>query len=200
MKIVIVGATGTLGQAIVAQLGARHEIVAVGRTSGARHADITDAASIAAALGAIGRFDAIVAAAGDPHFGPLAETTPAQFAVGLHGKLLGQINVALAALPLLNDGGSITLTSGCLSDWPVRGGANASVANSGIDAFARAAAVDVPRGIRINAVSPTVLTESLPKYGAFLPGFEDAPAEKVARAYRRSIEGAETGQVFRVWG
>nr|WP_028312263.1 short chain dehydrogenase [Derxia gummosa] len=199
MKIVIVGASGAIGRAVAELLGARHEIVPVGRSSGAHHADITDPASIAAALESIGRFDAIVVAAGDPHFGPLTDTSPAQFAAGLGGKLLGQINVALAALPWLADGGSITLTSGCLSEQPVRGGSNASVSNAGIDAFARSAAVDLPRGLRINAVSPTVLTESLPKYGDYLPGFDDAPAAKVARAYRRSIEAGETGQVYRVW-
>jgi len=61
------------------------------------------------------------------------------------------------------------------------------------------AAANELQGQRINAVSPTVLTEALDKYGAFFPGFESASASRVALAYRRSLEGVETGKVYRVW-
>ena len=48
MKIVVVGATGTVGKAVVAALQDRHEIIKVGSKSGDLQADIKDSKSIRA--------------------------------------------------------------------------------------------------------------------------------------------------------
>ena len=199
MKIVVIGGTGTIGRAIVEEMQPRHEIVAAGRSHGDRQVDITDPASVQALFDHIGRFDALIAATGNLHFGPVTETTAEQFNVGLQDKLLGQIRVALAGQHRLNDGGSITLTSGIVADEPIRQGSNATTVNAAVEGFVRAAAIELPRGLRINAVSPTMVTESASVYGPFFPGFESVPAAKVALAYRRSIEGPQTGRVYRVW-
>ena len=143
--------------------------------------------------------DAVVVAAGTLHFGPLADFTPAQFQVGLDSKLMGQVNVALVARDYLNDGGSITLTSGIVADQPIRNGVSATMVNAAVEGFARGAAIELPRGLRINVVNATVLEESLDTYGPYFRGFEAAPASRVALAYSRSVEGAQTGQVYRVW-
>lgn len=199
MKIVVIGAPGTIGQAIVAALVPRHDIVEVGKSRGAMTVDTTDFASVRALFSRIGTFDAVVTAAGNAHFGPLATMTPDEFRIGLNDKLMGQVNVVLAARDLISPGGSFTLTSGSLSDEPVRGGCDASTVNAAIDGFVRAAAIEMPRGVRINSVSPTVLTESWGVYGPFFPGSEPVPAKRVALAYVRSIEGAATGQTYRIW-
>ncbi len=199
MKIVVIGGTGTIGRAIVEEMQPRHEIVAAGRSHGDRQVDITDPASVQALFDHIGRFDALIAATGNLHFGPVTETTAEQFNVGLQDKLLGQIRVALAGQHYLNDGGSITLTSGIVADEPIRQGSNATTVNAAVEGFVRAAAIELPRGLRINAVSPTMVTESASVYGPFFPGFESVPAAKVALAYRRSVEGPQTGRVYRVW-
>jgi len=141
-----------------------------------------------------------VVAAGALHFAPLAGFTPEQFHVGLNSKLMGQVNVALVAQEYLNDGGSITLTSGIVADEPIRNGVSATMVNSAVEGFARAAAIELPRGLRINAVSPTVLEESMGSYGPFFVGFEPLPAHRVALAYARSVDGAQTGQVYHAWG
>ena len=146
----------------------------------------------------MGKVDAIVSTAGNLHFGPLAEMTAEQFNLGLQDKLLGQVQLALVGQKYLNDGGSITLTAGILSIEPIRNGASATAVNAAIEGFAAAAAIELPRGLRINAISPTVLTESMGSYGPFFPGFEPVPAERVALAYQRSVEGAQTGRVYRV--
>lgn len=198
MKILLVGASGTIGQAVAHNLGQRHELITAGRRSGQHHVDLTQDASVEALLEAVGKVDAIVSAAGNLHFGPLAEMTAAQFNVGLQDKLLGQVRLALLGQRVLRDGGSITLTSGVLSIEPILQGANATAVNAAIEGFVAAAAIELPRGIRINAISPTVLTESLPVYGAFFPGVESAPAARVALAYQRSVEGAQSGRVYRV--
>lgn len=197
MKILLIGASGTIGQAATQAL-AGHDIVSAGRRSGQHRADLSQPASVLALLETVGKVDAIVCTAGNLHFGPLTETSAEQFNLGLQDKLLGQVQLALAGHRWLNDGGSITLTSGILGIEPIRNGANATAVNAAIEGFVAAAAIELPRGIRINAVSPTVLTESLPVYGPFFPGFEAVPAQRVGLAYRRSVEGPQTGRVYRV--
>jgi NAD(P)-dependent dehydrogenase (short-subunit alcohol dehydrogenase family) len=199
MKVIVIGASGTIGKAVVEQLGQRHEIVAVGSRSGEYQADIADIAQVKALFAKVGKADAVVVAAGALHFAPLAGFTPENFYVGLNSKLMGQVNVAMVAQEYLNDGGSITLTSGIVADQPIRNGASASMVNSAVEGFARGAAIELPRGLRINVVSPTVLQESMDSYGPFFIGFEPAPAQRVALSYARSVDGAQTGQVYKAW-
>jgi NAD(P)-dependent dehydrogenase (short-subunit alcohol dehydrogenase family) len=157
MRIVLVGASGTIGQAVAKELGERHEIVAVGSKSGDVQMDVTDAASIRAGFERIGRADAVVSTVGKVKFAPLEEMAEADYAVGLKDKLMGQVNLVLVGRGFVNDGGSFTLTSGVLSHDPIRFGSPASMVNGAVDAFVRAAAIELPRGLRINAVSPGVL-------------------------------------------
>jgi len=198
MKVLVVGATGTVGSAVAQALaGRQHDVVRVGRTSGDFQVDITSDASVDALYAKVGRVDAIVSAAGGLFLGPLPEMLPANFNVGLQDKLLGQVRLALLGQHVLNDGGSITLTTGI--DEPIRQGANAMAVNAAVEGFVRGAAIELPRGLRINAVSPTVLVESLSNYGPFFPGFDAVPAARVAQAYVRSVEGPQTGRIYRVW-
>lgn len=196
MKILLVGAYGTVGRGVAAELGTRHDILAAGRKDAAVSLDLADAASIRAAFERIGRVDAIVSAAGQVGWAPLLELTPEQWQFSVQHKLMGQVNLALIGQQYLNDGGSITLTSGVLIDQPVRYGAAASLANGAIEAFVRAAAIELPRGLRINAVSPGVLVESMGQLGPFFRGFEPVPAARVGLGYARSVEGADTGKVY----
>ncbi|GHE25690.1 short chain dehydrogenase [Vulcaniibacterium thermophilum] len=198
MKILLVGAHGTVGRGVAAELAQRHEIVDAGRRGASVTLDLADADSIRRALESVGPVDAIVSAAGQVGWAPLLELTPEQWAFSVANKLMGQVNLALVGQAYLRDGGSITLTSGVLVDQPVRYGAAASLANGAIEAFVRAAAIELPRGLRINAVSPGVLLESMSELGPFFRGFEPVPAARVALAYSRSVEGAETGRVYPV--
>lgn len=198
MRILLVGANGTIGSAVARELAARHEVVTAGRSGGDIRLDLADPASHGPALARAGRLDAVVSTAGNVHFGALADMTEELWGIGLRDKLMGQVHLALASSRVLADGGSITLTSGILSDTPIRYGASASLVNGGLDAFVRAAAIELPRGLRINVVSPNVLQESMPSYAPFFRGFEAVPAAKVALAYSRSVEGAQTGQVYKV--
>ena len=203
LRILLVGASGTIGRAVAAELGARHDIVTAGRKSGDVRIDIDDPASIVAGVRQAGPIDAVACASGSVNFRPLGMIAPASvtdsvYALGLASKLMGQVNLALAARETLRDGGSITLVSGVLTHDPIIAGSSASMANAAIEAFVRAAAIELPRGLRINVVSPTVLTESMAAYGPFFRGFEPVPAARVALAYSRSIEGAQTGAVYTV--
>lgn len=198
MKILIVGATGTIGKAVVGALQDRHEIVKVGSKSGDLQVDMSDSASIRQLFERVGKVDAVIATAGKVHFGPLAEMTETEMAVGLGNKLMGQVNLVLIGQKYVADGGSFTLTSGVLSHDPIRFGAAASLVNGALDAFVRAAAIELDRGLRINIVSPGVLVESLPVFGDYFRGHEAVPGARVANAYLKSVEGRLTGQVFHV--
>ena len=127
MKIVLIGENGTLGKAIAAELTRRHSIVSVGRNSGDLRADMHDLQRMRALFQESGKVDAVVCAAGSVHFGPWSELSPEKFDVGLRDKLMGQVNVVLAGQDALVDGGSFTLTSGILSEDPIRLGACASL-------------------------------------------------------------------------
>jgi NAD(P)-dependent dehydrogenase (short-subunit alcohol dehydrogenase family) len=198
MKILIIGASGTIGQAIVKELEPRHELIRVGKSRGNVQVDITDPRSIRAMYERVGRVDSVVSACGNVHFGPLSDMTPELYDIGLKDKLMGQVNLVLLGREFVNDGGSFTLTSGVVSWDPIRYGSSASMVNGALEAFTRAAALELPRGLRINTVSPTVIQESLPSYGPYFRGFEAVPAARAALAYSKSVEGAQTGQVYRV--
>ena len=121
--------------------------------------------------------------------------TEAEYLIGLRDKLMGQVNLVLIGREFITDGGSFTLTSGILSDEPIRFGSSASMVNAAIDGFVRGAAIELPRGLRVNSVSPTVVSESMPGYAPYFRGFKPIPAAEAALGYVRSGEGAQTGQV-----
>jgi NAD(P)-dependent dehydrogenase (short-subunit alcohol dehydrogenase family) len=62
------------------------------------------------------------------------------------------VSLTRQALAHLNDRGSITLTSGKIP--ALSGGTAGALANRGLQAFVRAAALEMPRSIRINVVCP----------------------------------------------
>lgn len=199
MKIIIVGGTGTIGSTVAKELSQRHEVIKVGREQGDMQVDVTDKESIINMYKRIGSFDAMISTIGKIKFAPLTELTETDYTFGLQQKLMSQINLVLLGLTHINTGGSFTLTSGVLSDDPIRSGSSASMVNGAIDAFVKAAAIEMPRAIRINSISPTVLTESWNKFGNYFQGFESVSAQRVAKAYSKSVEGAQTGQVYKIW-
>lgn len=198
MKIVVIGASGTVGRAVTEVLSRTHDVIRVGRTKGDYQVDITSQESVQALFETIGRVDAIVSTTGNLFFGPLSTMTDSEFNQGLQDKLLGQVRLALTGQHYLNDGGSITLISGIIAHEPIAQGANAATINAGLEGFVRAAACELGRGIRINLISPTVLSESAEAYESFFPGFESVPGATVANAFRRSVEGIQTGRIYKV--
>jgi NAD(P)-dependent dehydrogenase (short-subunit alcohol dehydrogenase family) len=156
--------------------------------------DIADPASIRALYKRVGKLDAVVSASADAKFAPLATLTDDDFTFSIRSKLMGQVNLIRYGFDSVSDGGSFTITSGTLAREPMVGGAAASLVNGALHSFARAAALEAPRAIRVNVVSPPWVTETLialemdPSIGI--------PAAEVARAYVESIEGTQTGAVL----
>jgi NAD(P)-dependent dehydrogenase (short-subunit alcohol dehydrogenase family) len=196
MRILVVGGSGTVGKAAVSDLSKRHEIITAGRTSGSITVDVMDEASVTAMFKSAGNVDAVIVTLGHVHFGPVADMTPTLFRKGIESKLMGQINVALIAQHHITEGGSITLTSGVTNRDVIRQGANASSMNGALDDFVRGAAIEMPRRIRINVVSPGLIEESAKKYDGYFPGHIPVSSRRVGFAYTKSVEGAVTGQVI----
>lgn len=196
MKILLIGASGTVGSAVKAELAQRHDVISIGRNSGDFQVDISDSASIRALFEQTGTFDALVCAAGSVNFVTLGDMSESDFELGLRDKLMGQVNLLLIGHEYANDGASFTFTSGILNRDPIRTGASAALVNGAIDAFVKAAAIELPRGLRVNSVSPTVLEEAMGSYAPYFRGFKPASGADVALAYAKSVEGLQTGQTF----
>lgn len=195
-KILIIGGTGTIGKEIVNALKTGNEIIVAGQKHGDIQVDITQKESIEKMYQTVGKIDAVVSAVGKVRFAALEKMNEDLYRFGLNDKLMGQVNLVLLGLSHLNDGGSFTLTSGVLNREPIVTGSSAAMVNGALDAFVKAAAIEMPRSLRINIVSPTVITEALDKYAAYFPGVESVSAARAAQAYVRSVLGAQTGQVY----
>ena len=190
MKIIVIGATGTIGLAVADVLAGRHEVVRASRRSEVP-VDLTDPASIRAMYAALGDLDAVVCAAGDAAFASMDELSDDDFAFGFSGKLMGQINLVRFGHECLPDGGSFTLTSGMLAHKPTPATALISTLNAGVEGFVRAAAVAMPRDQRVNVVCPPLVKETAEKMGW---GSKGMPAAEVAEFYVQAVEGNMNGQ------
>lgn len=195
MRILIIGASGHVGRAAASALDG-HEIVAASR-SGQPSVDVTDPHSIERLFEGVGEVDAVIAAVGSVPFAPLSELGRDDYEAALRGKVLSQLDIVRIGTRFVRDGGSFTLTSGILAREPIATGAAASLANGALEAFVLGAAPELPRGIRINAVSPSVL-EDAPSYHSSFPGFVPVSSYRVGMAYAKSVLGVQTGEVLPV--
>lgn len=152
MKIIVIGATGTIGSAVADTLEAEHEVVRASR-KGSPRVDLETPASIDALFDTVGEVDAVICCAAGGRLSPLTSSSDEEFTLGLEGKLLGQVRLLRRALGHVRDGGSTTLTSGIFQK-PTPGGSFGALVNAGLEAFVRTAAIEMPRGLRVNAVSP----------------------------------------------
>jgi NAD(P)-dependent dehydrogenase (short-subunit alcohol dehydrogenase family) len=194
MKVMVIGATGTIGRAVVETLSPRHEVIKVGHKNGAYQVDVSSPGSIKELYETVGPVDAVVSAAGVATFAPLDQLTDADFLLSMNNKLMGQVNFVRIGSRYIRENGSFTLTSGLLGREPMKGSAAISLVNAGIDGFVRAAALELPRGLRVNAVSPVWVKETLEALG--MDSASGMPAKQVALAYVESVEGTRNGDVL----
>ena len=194
MKVVVIGATGTIGKAVADALAKRgHEVIRTSRKSAVR-VDIEDAATLNALFASRKDVDAVVCCAGGAGWGPLANLTDDDFALSLRYKLMGQVNVVRMAKDKVRDGGSITVTSGILATTPMPGSAAVSLVNAGLEGFVRAAGLEMQRGVRVNVVSPPWVKETL--RARKLDETHGLSAADVAKAYVAAVEGQANGEVL----
>lgn len=197
MKIVIVGASGTMGQYLANVLEKEnHEVIRASRSSEEIQVDTTSTQSIEEMFARIGTFDALISTAGETFVGHWKNLNDQTFKKGIEGKMMGQINLVLIGQHYINPKGSFTLITGALTHEPQINFANASAANGAVEGFVKAAAIELPNGIRINAVSPTVI-ENSPQYFPYFPGEIPTTMEQLEFGFKKSLFGAVTGHIIK---
>ena len=196
MKMIIVGASGTMGKYLTSAFEKEHEVIKAATVEGDIQVDITSPESIENMFKQVGAFDALMSTAGPTFVGPWKKMSDTEFRKGVDGKMMGQINLVLIGQHYINPKGSFTLITGALTHEPQKNFANASAANGAVEGFVRAAAIELENGIRINAVSPTVI-ENSPQYFPFFPGDIPVTMQQLEYGFRKSIFGAHTGQVIK---
>jgi NAD(P)-dependent dehydrogenase (short-subunit alcohol dehydrogenase family) len=199
MKILVIGGNGTIGKKVVAHFSKKHEIIIAGRNSGDVTMDIADSKSIKEMFESIGTMDAILCIAGEAKWAPFDELAEEDYYIGLRSKLMGQVNLVRIGQDYLNAGGSFTLTTGILADYPVIMTASAAMVNGGIHSFVKAAALELKNEQRINVVSSGLVEDAVEKYESYFPGHNPIPMKKVINGYVKSVEGKGTGEIIRMY-
>jgi NAD(P)-dependent dehydrogenase (short-subunit alcohol dehydrogenase family) len=195
-KIIIIGATGTIGKAVSDLLARDHRVIRVGKQYGDLNVDLRSKASIENLFKKCGRVDGVVCTAGAVRFGRVNEATDDDFIFCINNKLLLQVNLVRLAIRYLNPKGFITLTTGMLGQEPLPSTVPAAMVNAALEGFVRAAALDVKKGIRINAVSPIFINITARKMG--LTDVGTMTKAETAKAYLASVDGNMNGQVLDV--
>lgn len=199
MKIIIVGATGTIGKVVTTELSKRHIIVKAATKNSDVKVDITSIDSIKEMFRQVGPFDALISTTGSAHFGSFDTMAEADFYKGIKSKMMGQINLVMVGKDFITDNGSFTLTSGILHKDPIRNGVGLSFVNGALNSFVTSAAIEMKRGIRINVVSPGLVEDSYAALGAAFPGHIPVPMPRVVQGYLKSVEGFGTGQLIEIY-
>jgi NAD(P)-dependent dehydrogenase (short-subunit alcohol dehydrogenase family) len=195
--VLLIGANGMMGRAARTGLG-RHTVITASR-SGAEcdhQVDLTDSASIRALFETVGQVDAVVNTVGLCEYAPFLDMTEDQWRTTVDSKMMGQINLVRIGAPFVRDAGSFTLISGILNVKPIPLAIADAVTSGAIDTFVRCVAHELPRGLRINVVNPTVLEEAWEVYGEMMPGFQPVPGTLVGKAFERAVDGFISGQVL----
>ena len=199
MKILIIGGEGTIGQKIRAHYDQDHEVMVAGRNSGDFNVDIADSNSIRSLFEKTGSLDALICAAGDAKWAYFDDLSEDDFYIGLRSKLMGQVNLVRLGKSFINDGGSITLTTGILADDPVPMTTSAAMVNGALHSFVKAVVLDLKENIRINVVASGLVEDAMAKYKDYFPGHHPISMDKMLSGYIRSVEGKGSGEIIRIY-
>lgn len=199
MRILIIGGNGTIGKKVSTFFSQDHEVLIAGRSKGDYLMDISNSLSITETFKKIGKLDAIINISGEAKWGAFNELSEEDYHIGLHSKLMGQVNLVRIGRHSLNKGGSITLTTGILADDPVVMTASAAMVNGGIHSFVKAVALEIDHNLRVNVVSSGLVEDAFEKYKDYFPGHQVIPMNKVVNGYVRSVLGKGNGEIIRIY-
>ena len=199
MRVLIVGAFGTIGKYVTQELSRDTDIITASYSQGDLQVDLNSIDSINAMYEKINMdLDAVVCVASrGVVLKHLTEMQVTDYHESLKQKFYGQIQLVLAGIDKMKEGGSFTLTTGIMNRDFIKHGSAPAIVNSAVEGFVRSACLELPNKLRLNAVSPALLEDSVEAYADYCPGYEPVSGQKVARSYRRSIYGIQTGQIFR---
>ncbi len=200
MKVLIIGGNGTIGKTVTERFAEDHEVIVAGRSSGDVTVDIASSSSIAEMFESVGKVDAIINVAGDAKWDKFENLSEEDYYIGIKSKMMGQVNLVRLGKNYLNEGGSITLTTGILADEPVDMTTSAAMVNGAVQSFTLAVALELKNGIRVNCVSADLVEDAFEKYKDFFPGNTPVSMRKVVDGYVKSVMGRINGQIIRIRG
>ncbi|MCT4616774.1 MAG: short chain dehydrogenase [Candidatus Gracilibacteria bacterium] len=192
-KVLVIGATGLIGKNIVKLLEGKFEIISASYSKGDYKVDISNPESIKQLFKKVGNVDYVICTAGVANFANWEESTDKEWDFSIKNKMMGQINIARYGEEYINKGGSIVLTSGLLAQNPMKGSFMVTVVNSAVEAFVRASEVEISEDIRINAVSPGWVKETMEAMG--MESSSGIPAIEVAKIYVNQMENGKSGSI-----
>lgn len=198
MKVLVIGGNGTIGRKVSERLSTNYEVIIAGRSSGDVTVDFSNSDSIRSMFETVGKVDAIVAIAGEAKWDKFSNLSEEDFYIGIKSKLMGQVNVVRIGKDFLNQGGSITLSTGILADDPVDMTTSAAMVNGAIHSFVKAVDLELDNGIRINVVCSDLVEDSYEKYKDYFPGNTPVPMHKIVDAYIKSVAGKISGRILRI--
>lgn len=195
MKILLIGASGTIGKAVEQALSQDHNVISANYSGGDVQVDLGSPESIKAMFATVGTVDAVISTAGLAKFGAFKELTDADYELALQNKLMGQINLIRFGQASVNTGGSIILTSGILSRKPMAGSAVISMANGALESYVNAAALEL-ESLRVNVVAPIFVKETMAMMG--MDTQDGLSAADTAKAYVSAVTGEMNGKTLDV--
>jgi NAD(P)-dependent dehydrogenase (short-subunit alcohol dehydrogenase family) len=184
MKVLIIGASGAIGKVITPAIQRNHEVVTAGRNSGDIAVDISSAVSIEGLFQKVANLDAVICVAGDSVTTGLHSMNEEKYKAGIQQKLLAQINLVLTGINYLNKNGSFTLISGKMGERPAPGSSGKAIMNAAVNSFVLSASLEMPKGMRLNVVSPSKIS--------------DIPDKDIVAAYLTCIETNVNGEIIRI--
>lgn len=199
MRILIIGGYGTIGRKVADHFKANNDVLIAGRNKGDIKVDITKSDSIKEMFEKTGKLDAIICIAGEAKWADFNEITEEEYYIGFRSKLMGQVNLVRIGKEYLNQGGSITLSSGILADDPVIKTASAAMVNGAIHSFVKAVALEMENGLRVNVVSSGMVEDAYERYKDYFPGHNPIPMAKAINGYVRSVNGKGNGEIIRIY-
>jgi NAD(P)-dependent dehydrogenase (short-subunit alcohol dehydrogenase family) len=107
-----------------------------------------------------------------------------KYKAGIQQKLLAQINLVLTGINYLNKNGSFTLISGKMGERPAPGSSGKAIMNAAVNSFVLSASLEMPKGMRLNVVSPSKIS--------------DIPDKDIVAAYLTCIETNVNGEIIRI--
>jgi NAD(P)-dependent dehydrogenase (short-subunit alcohol dehydrogenase family) len=199
MRILFVGAQGTVGKRIIEQINPSHEVITAGRNSGDIRVDITSQQSIEEMFKKVNSVDALICTAASGAMDDFETLTSEALYDNMKGKFFSQAQLVLTGQHYLNSSGSFTLTSGIFADEPAKGVTGGGVISGALHSFVLSAAIELKRGLRINVVSPGMVEDSAKDYGYLFPGLRAVPMGEITQAYLQCLNTNITGKIFRVY-
>ncbi|KAA1244424.1 short chain dehydrogenase [Aquimarina sp. RZ0] len=198
MKILVIGATGTIGKEIYNTLKEHHEVYGASRKNDSYPIDITNKDSIEKLFKKLPKLDAVINAAGTAAWKPLSELTEEDYYIGIQSKLMGQVNLVHIANKHLKDNGSITLTTGILAEHYEPNTVPLSLVNGALHSFVNAASRELERNIRLNVVASGAIAGGFPKDKKFA-GYLPVQIEDVVKIYEYTLTNTNTGQILKIY-